>query len=99
MFGRTVFEVAFEDLEISNMVATVVGSSWNGQVECSPEASEDNWAWLVDKGGTPKSDAVTNCCGKLVPRLGLLSVRLFRYLIVSSDRILTPMNFPARVLL
>jgi hypothetical protein len=32
VFGRTVFEVAFEDLEIGNVVATVVGSSWKGRV-------------------------------------------------------------------
>ena len=32
VFGRTVFEVAFEDLEIGNVVATVVGSSWRGRV-------------------------------------------------------------------
>jgi hypothetical protein len=32
VFGSTVFEVALEDLEIGNVVATVVGSSWKGQV-------------------------------------------------------------------
>lgn len=32
VFGSTVFEVAFEDLEVGNVVTTLVGSSWKGQV-------------------------------------------------------------------